>query len=86
MRYGNTREVRKSINAAIKELNTGWLYQWTDPPCWSAGDSHKRIVTYHVGKSEAVAALANQKLYAAGFLNVVRVTDSNYIKVNADLA
>ena len=95
MAYGNTRQVRKVLNEAVKDAGAVKGSTWTDAPGQfgrRANSTTERIVTYAVTDVDKVAALAQKMLRAAGYDNDVRVTDNDihgggpYIKVNAELA
>ena len=93
MQAGNTLQVRKAINAAIKEVGASKIGTWTDPKNWSNYDTKVRVVAYLTTDIRKVVELATEKLLNAGFNNKIRITDvsdscySNgpYIRVVAEL-
>lgn len=90
-----TLQVRSAINEAFRSLKVRHEGTWTDPEKFDKNKTKDRVVAYRTYAADRVAAVANDKLIAAGFSNRVRVTDTEtgfrggngpYIRVNAVLA
>ena len=86
--YANTLQCRAAINAAIKELHAFKGSTWTDCKNWGCDRSmeSERIVGYVVSKHNEVHKLAQAKLTAAGFQNVIRIGEYGTLRVNCELA